>query len=140
MTLKETIKKRIAELREEERIILENIDKAVNGIVFPGSEEDRYSHLLYKRMIDTVFVFYSPIKEKIENEIEILERIQRTAGNQQIDNEPLYTAEQIRMAFWKSFHKSGENFFNYLGGDDENQLSTVAYWEDFYGYIKEMAK
>jgi hypothetical protein len=42
-----------------------------------------------------------------------------------------YTIEQIKKAYWLSFHKSGELWFNYLGDEESNQSSTEEYWQEF---------
>lgn len=42
-----------------------------------------------------------------------------------------YTREQIKKAFWDTFHKTGEQWFNYLGDDAENEETTNGYWYDF---------
>ena len=43
----------------------------------------------------------------------------------------LYDIEQIKAAFWEQFHKSGELWFDYLGTDEDNEGSTVEYWDAF---------
>ena len=42
-----------------------------------------------------------------------------------------YTLDQIRAAFWATFHKEGEIWFCYLGSEDENEESTVNHWQAF---------
>lgn len=42
-----------------------------------------------------------------------------------------YTMEQIKDAFFKEFHKSGEVFFDYLGDDLSSHESTQAIFDDF---------
>ena len=42
-----------------------------------------------------------------------------------------YSKEDIKKAFWETFHKSGELWFNYLGTDEENESSTESKWEQF---------
>jgi hypothetical protein len=50
--------------------------------------------------------------------------------------EPLYKLSEIKKAFWKTFHKQGELFFNYIEpGDNEYfstpEESTNGYWGEF---------
>ena len=47
-----------------------------------------------------------------------------------------YTLDQVKKAFWAEFHLGGERWFNYLGGEFENQVSTEFAWEDFYKELK----
>ena len=42
-----------------------------------------------------------------------------------------FTLEQIKAAFWKNFHESGELWFSYLGSDEENQNATETHWQEF---------
>lgn len=42
-----------------------------------------------------------------------------------------YTEQQIKETFWKTFHESGELWFDYLSKPKENEESTESYWEDF---------
>ena len=42
-----------------------------------------------------------------------------------------FTLEQIKAAFWKEFHKSGELWFNYFGSEEECNASTEPAWRDF---------
>lgn len=37
----------------------------------------------------------------------------------------------IKEAFWKTFHESGEIFFNYYSSDKDNERSTYSEWKDF---------
>lgn len=46
-----------------------------------------------------------------------------------------YTLEQIRDAFWKKFHASGELWFNYTGYDAENNESTKDHWCGFLEHL-----
>jgi len=48
-----------------------------------------------------------------------------------------YTPEQIRAAFWKTFHKQGELWFDYLSSDDECEASTKLGWEQFENNLRE---
>lgn len=47
-----------------------------------------------------------------------------------------YTLEQVKKAFWDTFHKNGEFFFNYLGSDEDNEGSTQLEWEYFIENLK----
>jgi len=40
-----------------------------------------------------------------------------------------YTLKQIRDAFYAVFHLSGEQWFNYLDTDEENNSCTEAHWQ-----------
>jgi hypothetical protein len=42
-----------------------------------------------------------------------------------------YSIEQIKKAYWLSFHKSGELWFNYLGDEEENTSCTEWNWREF---------
>ena len=46
-----------------------------------------------------------------------------------------YTIDEIKNAFWKTFHEQGEIFFSYLGDKDENLEDTEEYWEYFLGNL-----
>jgi hypothetical protein len=48
-----------------------------------------------------------------------------------------YTIEQIKKAFWETFHESGELWFNYLGTDEDNNESTDNEWLDFKENLKQ---
>jgi len=53
-------------------------------------------------------------------------------------NEPKFSKEQVRLAFWKTFHESGEIFFPYpdMGEDEEDcELFTNEMWEDFFSNL-----
>ena len=52
--------------------------------------------------------------------------------------EKLYTILQIKEAFWKQFHLSGELWFNYLGNDEDNQDSTNSEWEQFLEELEKL--
>ena len=43
----------------------------------------------------------------------------------------IFTLDQVKRAFWATFHRSGEAFFSYLGTDEENHSSTRCHWSDF---------
>jgi hypothetical protein len=49
-----------------------------------------------------------------------------------------YTIEQIKKAYWLSFHKSGELWFNYFGNEEENTSSTESYWREFEENLKQL--
>lgn len=49
----------------------------------------------------------------------------------------IYTLEQIKKAFWKNFHKSGETWFNYLGNERDNNESTEDEWDSFKECLEE---
>lgn len=43
-----------------------------------------------------------------------------------------FSIDEIKEAYWKTFHKSGEHFFDYLSPhDSENVWSTVSNFMDF---------
>lgn len=42
-----------------------------------------------------------------------------------------YSVGEIRSVFWKFFHKSGEQYFDYSGSDLENEQSTAVKWKEF---------
>lgn len=46
-----------------------------------------------------------------------------------------YTLDQIKKAFWERFHESGEQWFNYLGTEEENTEATQGEWE---GFVEEL--
>lgn len=48
------------------------------------------------------------------------------------ENNQKYTIEQIKQAFWKTFHKSGEQWFDYLSEDKYCEQSTFENWKEFY--------
>lgn len=43
----------------------------------------------------------------------------------------MYSVDQIKLAFWKTFHESGEIWFDYLSSPEENESSTNEEWEVF---------
>lgn len=47
-----------------------------------------------------------------------------------------YSEQQIKDAFWKTFHKSSENFFDYLSTEEDNTYSTNSYWDEFFENLK----
>ncbi|KKN02519.1 hypothetical protein LCGC14_1116910 [marine sediment metagenome] len=51
-----------------------------------------------------------------------------------------FTEEELKVAFWKTFHKQGEMFFPYMAeyGEDEPCDSEVQFcWQDFLEHLKE---
>ena len=42
-----------------------------------------------------------------------------------------YSVDEIKKAFWATFHESGESWFNYLATKEENESSTQEKWEWF---------
>jgi len=42
----------------------------------------------------------------------------------------IFTLEEIKKAFWKTFHKSGEVWFNCNGSEEDNEDSTNEEWLD----------
>jgi len=42
-----------------------------------------------------------------------------------------FTEEQIKEAFWETFHRVGEVFFDYISTDEENEESTNETWLEF---------
>jgi len=54
-----------------------------------------------------------------------------------------YTLEEIKKAFWAEFHESGEHFFPYKLGGEENKKCdevTEAYWSDFVNELNKVIK
>jgi hypothetical protein len=47
-----------------------------------------------------------------------------------------YTLKEISVAFGKTFHRSGEAFFDYMGTEEECEVSTKWYWEEFVENLK----
>jgi hypothetical protein len=52
--------------------------------------------------------------------------------------EKTYTLREIKTAFWSQFHESGELWFDYLGDDEENEICTNDYWEEFIECLDEI--
>ena len=50
-----------------------------------------------------------------------------------------YTLEEIKKAFWATFHERGELFFPYahLGDEKEKDEAVQLYWEDFIKHLEE---
>lgn len=45
-------------------------------------------------------------------------------------NPKTYTRDEIKKAFWDTFHGYGEIFFTYLGNEKERNECTNYYWKD----------
>jgi len=41
-----------------------------------------------------------------------------------------YTLEDIKTAFWETFHKQGELFFSYSGIEERDNADTEYYWNE----------
>jgi hypothetical protein len=52
----------------------------------------------------------------------------------------IYTEEDIKKAFWKTFHAQGEFWFNYMDDDKTNESSTKPIWQDFKDHLKKRDK
>jgi hypothetical protein len=48
-----------------------------------------------------------------------------------------YIEEAIRDAFWRAFHKSGEQWFDYLGDDDECEAATLSKFDELRASLVE---
>jgi len=53
------------------------------------------------------------------------------------DESKTYTVDQIKEAFWKTFHKQGEFGFNYFGTDEQNEDSTRCEWTELLEHLRE---
>ncbi len=42
-----------------------------------------------------------------------------------------FTEARIKLAFWEMFHKSGDNWFDYLSSEDECAEGTEGVWQEF---------
>jgi hypothetical protein len=42
-----------------------------------------------------------------------------------------FTMEEIKAAFWATFHERGEVWFDYLSDEQSCQEATEGQWEDF---------
>ena len=51
--------------------------------------------------------------------------------------EKTYTLAEIKAAFWREFHLSGERWFGYHGTEQQNESSTKSEWVDF---LRELEK
>lgn len=49
----------------------------------------------------------------------------------------VYTLDEIKDAYWRTFHKSGELWFNYLASVEECEESTFSHFVDF---VKELTR
>ena len=47
----------------------------------------------------------------------------------------MYTEEQIKKAFYETFHEIGEVFFNYLDTPEDNKASTEIEWKEFREHL-----
>lgn len=48
-----------------------------------------------------------------------------------------YKLDEIKKAFYETFHKSGERWFEYLGNEEECNNSTEEEWQDFLDNLSE---
>ena len=48
-----------------------------------------------------------------------------------------FSEEELKIAFWKTFYKQGEVFFDYMGSDEDCDYTVIEYWNDFLDYLKE---
>jgi hypothetical protein len=46
-------------------------------------------------------------------------------------SERMYTESEVRAAFWRTFHRSGEIFFGYFGPDEDDENLTESEWQSF---------
>lgn len=46
-------------------------------------------------------------------------------------DEEKYNIDQIKKAFWKIFHESGEIWFDYQSNEKDNNNCTNSYWIEF---------
>ena len=46
-----------------------------------------------------------------------------------------YTEEQVKKAFWDTFHKAGELWFSYLATPEDCESDTRQYWIEFLGHL-----
>jgi hypothetical protein len=51
-----------------------------------------------------------------------------------------YTLEEIKKAFWKEFHESGELWFCYGNNKEENTEYTEEYWNEFVDELNNIAE
>lgn len=49
-----------------------------------------------------------------------------------------YSVKQIKEAFWRTFHKRGEIWFDYLDTEEMNNKSTEEEWIDFLEELKKL--
>jgi len=106
----------------------------------------------YTTHIDDAGLFSEEAAQKIHknrgSDVPIPEDLIRESASLQVDSEDLrkvrmngqakskgglmsYSKEQIKAAFWKTFHNCGEVFFSYLSTDEENEKATAGEWADF---------
>jgi len=50
-----------------------------------------------------------------------------------------FNEEELKIAFWKTFYREGEVFFDYMGtlDDEECECTILDYWQDFLNHLKE---
>ncbi len=46
-------------------------------------------------------------------------------------NQPQYTLEQIRSAYWEEFHEAGEIWFGHKADPDGANQNIERFWDDF---------
>ncbi len=46
----------------------------------------------------------------------------------------VFTIEEIKKAFWDTFHKSGELFFS--DSEEDCEIATLSFWERFLEKLK----
>jgi hypothetical protein len=54
-----------------------------------------------------------------------------------IKQQESYDIKSIKQAFWKTFHESGEIYFDYLGNAKENNRSTQISWQEFLEHLQQ---
>jgi len=52
-----------------------------------------------------------------------------------VTEERKYTLEEIKAAYWKQFHQSGEVWFPY-GSGDSDEVVTDSEWDEFKEHLK----
>ena len=48
-----------------------------------------------------------------------------------------YTIDEIKRAFWETFHESGELWFCYISTPENNAEYTESYWENFVDELED---
>lgn len=48
------------------------------------------------------------------------------------ENNQTYTKEEIKQAFWDTFHRAGDVWFDYLSDEERCNRSTFSGWMEFY--------
>jgi hypothetical protein len=51
-----------------------------------------------------------------------------------------FDLDEIKKAFWKTFHKSGELWFSYFPPEQDCEDDTLDAWEDFLSYLTDPSK